>query len=177
MSASSLTFQQLIVEKGESAIQDLPKAIRENEEAAAEAIENNVRKLIIDESPANPKYYEKMSELLDTLIRARKKQALDYKAYLAKIVDLAKKVSKPETESSYPIAVNTGARRALYDNLDRDEHLAVRVDEAIRNIKKAGWRGNRFKEREVRLAIKGVLGSNESLVNAIFKIAENQREY
>jgi type I restriction enzyme R subunit len=172
-----MSLIQLIVEKGEGAIQDLPQNIRENEEAAAETIENNVRKLIIDESPANPKYYEKMSELLDAPIRARKQQALDYKAYLARIVELSKKVSKPETETSYPAVINTGARRALYDNLNRNEQLAVKVDEAIRGIKKAGWRGNRFKEREVRLAIKRVLGTSDALVDAIFKIAENQREY
>ena len=50
----------------------------------AETIENNVRKLIIDEMAVNPKYYEKMSELLDALIRQRKQQALSYKAYLAR---------------------------------------------------------------------------------------------
>jgi type I restriction enzyme R subunit len=172
-----MTLIQLIVEKGEGAVQDLPKGIRDNEEVAAEAIENNVRRVIIDETPANPKYYEKMSELLDALIQARKKQALDYKAYLAKIVELTKKVSTPETQASYPATINSGARRALYDNLEKDEQLAVKVDEAIRSVKKAGWRGNRFKEREVRLAIKGVLGSNDGLVETIFKIVENQREY
>ena len=46
----------------------LPKGIRESQEAVAETIENNVRKLIIDESPINPKYYETMSSLLDALI-------------------------------------------------------------------------------------------------------------
>jgi type I restriction enzyme, R subunit len=173
----NMTLIQLIVEKGEDAVQDFPDGIRGSEEAAAETIENNVRKLIIDESPANPKYYEKMSELLDALIQARKKQAMDYKAYLAKIVDLTKKASKPETQTSYPAAINTGARRALYDNLDHNEQLAVKVDKAIRGIKKAGWRGNRFKEREVRLAIKSALGSNDALVDTVFKIAENQREY
>ncbi len=35
----------------------------------AETIENNVRRLIIDEMAVNPKYYEKMSELLDALDR------------------------------------------------------------------------------------------------------------
>ncbi len=172
-----MTLIQLIVEKGEAAVQDLPKAIRDNEDAAAETIENNVRKVIIDETPANPKYYEKMSELLDALIQARKKQALDYKAYLAKIVELTKQVSKPEKETSYPAAINSGARRALFDNLNNDEELAVRVDEAIRNVKKAGWRGNRFKEREVRIAIKSVLGDKNGILETIFKIAENQRDY
>ena len=49
----------------------LPEGIRKNKEAVAETIENNVRKLIIDEQPINPKYYEKMSELLDALIEQR----------------------------------------------------------------------------------------------------------
>ncbi len=73
---------------------------RENHEATAETIENNVRKLIIEEMAVNPKYYEKMSELLDALIQTRKKEAMDYKAYLAKIVELTRKASKPETQSS-----------------------------------------------------------------------------
>jgi type I restriction enzyme, R subunit len=40
----------------------------------AETIENNVRvELIIDEMAVNPKYYEKMSELLDEADRSTKK--------------------------------------------------------------------------------------------------------
>lgn len=66
----------------------LPEGIRKNEEAVAEAIENNVRKLIIDEQPINPKYYERMSELLDALITQRKQGAMQYAEYLKKIVEL-----------------------------------------------------------------------------------------
>jgi type I restriction enzyme, R subunit len=62
------------------AVDALPKGIRKNQEAVAETIENNVRKLIIDEMAVNPKYYEKMSELLDALIEQRKQEALDYAA-------------------------------------------------------------------------------------------------
>jgi type I restriction enzyme R subunit len=83
----------------------------------AEAIENNVRKLIIDEQPINPKYYEKMSQLLDALIKQRRTEALGYQEYLRKIVELTKKVSNPEVGSAYPKTVNTPAKRALYDNL------------------------------------------------------------
>ncbi len=171
-----MTLVQMIVERGEAAVEALPGGLRGNREATAEAIENNVRKVIIDEMAVNPKYYEKMSGLLDALIQARKKEAMEYKAYLARIVELAKKVSTPESESSYPPTINTGARRALYDNLDQEEDLAVRVDTAIRNVKKAGWRGNRFKEREVRIAIKSVL-ADDSRVDTIFEIVKNQREY
>jgi len=34
--------------------------------------------VIIDEQPLNPKYYDKMSELLDPLMQQRKEEALDY---------------------------------------------------------------------------------------------------
>jgi len=172
-----MTLVELIVERGEDAIESLPSGIRENVEAMAETIENNVRRLIIDEMAVNPKYYEKMSELLDALILQRKKEALDYKAYLARIVELTKKVSRPETQSSYPASINSPARRALFDNLDQNEELAIRVDTAIRNVKKDDWRGMRAKRIEVRNAIKSVLGDNDDLVDAIYKIAENQRDY
>jgi type I restriction enzyme R subunit len=154
----------------------LPQGIREDPEAMTETIENNVRKLIIDEMAVNPRYYEKMSELLDALIQTRKKQAMDYKSYLAKIVELTKKLTKPETQSSYPASINRPALRSLYDNLGNNEELATKVDAAILNVKKAGWRGNRFKEREVRIAIKEVLG-DDSLVNSIFELVKNQRDY
>lgn len=196
-SFDDMTLVELIVERGEKAIESLPKGIRNNPEAMAETIENNVRKLIIDEMAVNPKYYEKMSELLGALIQERKKEAMSYKAYLAKIVELTKKVKKPETQTTYPASINSAARRALYDNL-KDESLeidlppeaygdvlpedvtailAVAVDDAIRNVKKAGWRGNRFKEREVRFAIKSVLGDANELVDNMFEIVKNQREY
>ena len=70
----------------------LPKGIQKNQVAVAETIENNVRKLIIDESPINPKYYESMSELLDALIAERKQAALNYAVYLAKVVELTKRI-------------------------------------------------------------------------------------
>ena len=56
-----LTLVQMIVERGNAAVESLPEGIRNNREAVAETIENNVRRLIIDESAVNPKYYEKMS--------------------------------------------------------------------------------------------------------------------
>ena len=123
-----MSLIQLIVERGADAVEALPEGIRKNKEAVAETIENNVRKLIIDEQPINPKYYEKMSELLDALIEQRKQEALDYQEYLAKIVELTKKVKNPRRRVAYPKALNTPAKRALYDNLGKDEALALAVD-------------------------------------------------
>ncbi|MCH6545851.1 MAG: CBS domain-containing protein [Deltaproteobacteria bacterium] len=172
-----MSLVELIVERGEDAVDQLPKGLRENPEAMAETIENNIRKVIIDEMAVNPKYYEKMSELLDALIQARKKEAMDYKVYLAKIVELTRKAKGLETDSSYPAIIDSSARRALYDNLDQKEELAVGIDKAIRNVKKAGWRGNRFKEREVKIAIKSVLGTQDPRIDSVFEMVKNQREY
>ena len=192
-----LTLVQLIVERNGAAVDALPEGIRKNPKAIAETIENNVRRLIIDETAVNPKYYEKMSKLLDTLILQRKQEAMDYKAYLARLVELTKKVSSPETQSSYPGRINSAALRALFDNLDEvtvsatqklssgygsddvmnaREARALAVDAAIRLVKKADWRGNRFKEREVHNAIKSEL-DDEGLVKTIFEIVKAQGDY
>jgi type I restriction enzyme R subunit len=192
-----MTLIQIIVERGEEAVESLPEGIRKNQEAMAETIENNVRRLIIDEMAVNPKYYEKMSELLDALIRERKQQTMNYKAYLKRIIELTNKVRKPETGSIYPPDINSPARRALYDNLGSEpaemvrEHpepygqggsvdirakAAIALDDAIRRVKKDDWRGSKPKQREVRIAIRSVL-SDDSLVDKIFEIVKNQREY
>ena len=115
--------------------------------------------------------------MLDALIRQRKEEALDYKAYLDELAELAGKVREPSDAGGYPASVDTQARRALYDNLDRDETAAIRVDTAVRHTRKDDWRGNRFKEREVLGAVREELGRYEARAEEIFEIVKNQREY
>ena len=167
---------QLIVERGADAVNALPAGIAASKKAVAETIENNLRRVITDEQPVNPKYYEKMSELLDTLILERKDKALEYEQYLAKIVELTKKVKNPGGGTAYPQSLDTPAKRALYDNLGGDENIAIDLDEVIRSTKKDDWRGNRMKEKEVRIAIRKRLGDDE-LVDEIFKLVKKQDEY
>jgi type I restriction enzyme R subunit len=170
-----MSLIQLIVERGADAVDALPKDIRESKEAVAETIENNVRKLIIDETPVNPKYYETMSELLDALIKQRKEQAIEYEKYLAEIVALTKKI-KGQGPNPYPPSIDTDAKRALFDNLDMNEGLAIAIDDEIRKVKKDNWRGNRFKEREVRNAIRCHL-PDEGTGDQIFNLVLHQRGY
>jgi type I restriction enzyme, R subunit len=174
---NDLTLVQLIVDRGEDAVKELPEGLRTNQEAMAETIENNVRRLIIDESPVNPTYYENMSELLDALIQERKIAATNYKAYLEKLVELAKKVAQPAAHTSYPAGITSAPQRALYDNLGQDAELALRLDTAIRATKRDDWRGNRFKEKEVRNAIADALDGASASVDEVFEIAKAQREY
>lgn len=172
-----MSLIQLIVERGADAVGTLPKGIRENKEAVAETIENNVRKLIIDEQPINPMYYEKMSELLDALIEKRKQNALDYEQYLAEIVALARQVKNPATGASYPAVLDNAAKRALYDNLGKDEALALAVDHAVRLKAQDDWRSNGNKIKTVKFAIKAVLQDDEQLTNDILELVKNQNDY
>jgi len=167
------------VDKGLDALDELPEAIKESEEAVAETIENNIRKLITDEQPVNPKYYEKMSELLDELIRQRRQQAIDYQKYLKELLELAKKVKDPREGEEYPEGLDTLAKRALYDNLGKDEALAIRIHEAVISVKKADWRGNEIKEREIKRAIYQAIGQGADIkeVERIFEIIKSQEEY
>ncbi|GAC1394191.1 MAG: hypothetical protein NVSMB38_25640 [Ktedonobacteraceae bacterium] len=167
---------QLIVERGMDALKDLPQGIASNQEAMAETIENNLRKVIIDEQPTNPMYYEKMSELLDTLIQERQSQAQEYEQYLASIVDLARQVDNPTYGTSYPNTLNTSGKRVLYDNLGNDEQRAIDVHTAVVSTKKDGWRKSKIKEREVGYAILGVL-QDEEQTNQILEIVKRQDEY
>ncbi|MBL4575564.1 MAG: hypothetical protein JKY51_05630, partial [Opitutaceae bacterium] len=176
MDFEALGLIELIVRKGEGALTGLPADIRNNEESMAETIENNMRKTIIDENPVNPKYYDQMSELLDAVIEERRKQAITYQEYLEKIKALAKKVVKPDAHD-YPASIDSQAKQALYDNLGRNEELAMKVDEAIRYTKKADWVGDRFKERQIKYAIEERVGEYEVDVDQILELAKHQEEY
>lgn len=171
-----MSLLQLIVERGiDEAVKALPRSIGKHKEAIAETIENNIRKLITDEQAVNPKFYERMSILLDELIDARRKKAINYQEYLKRIVELTKLVRGDEKESSYPKTIDTKAKKAIYDNLGQNEDLTNSIDAVIRNTKKDGWRGNRIKEREVKNALREFV--QESDLERVFELIKNQDEY
>ena len=149
---------KLIVERGPDAAATRIKGVMKSDEAVAETIENNVRKLIINESPVDPAYYDSMSKLLDALIEQRRKGVVSYTAYLEKIARLTKDATMPGAgPGGYPDTVKMAAQRALYNNLGQDVALALAVDTAIHGSRMDGWRGNAMKTKRVRLAIAAVL--------------------
>lgn len=155
----------------------LPPGLKSQPEAMTEAIENNVRRLIVDEYPVNPKYYERMSQLLDELIARRKAQAVEYRAYLERLQQLAHRVRHPEVSGGYPPELRTAGQRALYDNTGRDTALALKLDRAIRQARKEGWRGSLFKERELLRAIAGVLSASRAASADGGRVAEPAPAY
>ena len=145
----------------------------------AEAIENNVRRTIVDENPVNPKYYEKMSVLLDELIALRRQQAISYQDYLEQVRELAIKVKHPASAggSAYPASVDTMAKRSLYDNLGQDEVLVAKIDAAVRHTKKADWYGDRLKEKEIAYAIAEETKGYDVTVSDVMELVKAQQEY
>lgn len=178
---NDFSLVELLVEKGKEAIKDFPENIRKNKDAMAEVIENNLRKVIIEESPTNPIYYEKMSVLLNELIESRKEETAEYQDYLNRIIALSVKVTKPNTSPDYPSSLNSAAKRALFDNLSKNEALAIELDQKILSTKKDGWRDNIQKSKAVRNAIATVLKErgiiDDSEVHRIFDLVKNQRDY
>lgn len=176
------TLLQLIVENGiEEATEKLPSSIKGNKAAMSETIENNMRKTIIQQMPINPAYYEKMSVLLLELIRLRKEDAITYEELLKKYEELSKSIQPNTTKKSYPKDIDTKPKQALYDNLGENEELSILMDREIQYGKDDDWRSTHIKRRNVALIIKQVLENNEitdeELLNAIFEIVLNQKEY
>jgi type I restriction enzyme R subunit len=171
---------QLIVKLGASAIDKLPAGIKKDPEAVAETITNNMRKVIIDERPTNPIYYDHMSELLDALLKKRRQGALDYKDYLAKLLEQAAQLGKGEgTGTVYPDWANNGARRALVDFFMPELNLAIEIDSAVRHSKPDSWIGHAIKEKKVKQAIAKQLPADFDPIrlDELFELVKARNEY
>jgi type I restriction enzyme, R subunit len=171
-----LTLLEIIVNTGiADAINSLPQGIKGSKEAVAETIENNVRQKIIKEHLTDPAFFEEMSVLLNEIIKERKVNAISYEEYLKKIADLAKKVNEGKNDGT-PDALNTPAKRALYNNLSLNESLALSVHESICQYRPDNWKGNETKERVIKSKLYEVLG-DEKEVDRLFPIVKQQGEY
>jgi type I restriction enzyme R subunit len=166
----------LIVNSGISeAVNKLPDGIKSSREAVAETIENNVRQKIIKEQLIDPEYFKEMSALLHTIIEELRAKKISYEEYLKKMADLAKRVTHPQ-HNDLPQTIQTPAQRALYNNLGKDETLAVACDKAVKYSIMVDWKGNETKENMVKQALYQVLKDVDK-VERIFPVIKEQREY
>ncbi|MFY2763535.1 type I restriction endonuclease subunit R [Arenimonas sp. MALMAid1274] len=166
-----------------------------NKEAIAETIENNVRARILKEQISDPAYYDRMSTLLDEIIRLRKENALAYEEYLKRIASLARQVQAGQSDDAPP-ALDTPGRRALYNNMtlpkaepdgvhQAEEHLVyvdpklrltVLIDQAIKRDRPDGWRGVQAREQVIKRVLYDFL-KDETEVERFFLIIKQQAEY
>ncbi|GAA9444758.1 HsdR family type I site-specific deoxyribonuclease [Helicobacter pylori] len=159
-------------------INDFNKELSEvfkNESSTAESIANNTRKRIIEKEASDPKYYEKLSSLLNDLINQFREKKLTYLEYLQQIHNLAKQVIHKE-DKNYPKKINTNALKTLYDNLDQNEALALEIDACVRDNKKDGWVGHNQKEKNLKIALRKII-NDEGLLENTFNLAKHIDEY
>jgi type I restriction enzyme R subunit len=157
------------------AIKSLPEGIRSNKQAVAETIENNVRQKIIKEHLIDPAYFDQMSKLLYSIIQELRENKIEYQEYLKKMADLASRVSNTQRDD-LPKSIQTPALRALYNNLGKDESVALAVDEAVKRVKQVDFRGDERKENLIKYEIYKVL-NDEAETLRIFAVIKEQREY
>lgn len=191
----SIGLLDLIVKTGiADAIAERLGDMKGNKESIAETIENNVRSKILKEQLTDPAYFAKMSALLDEIIRLRKERAIEYEDYLARIADVAKKVSAGKADDT-PVQLKTAGQLALYNNLK--DHVAtnavqepetpygsktialdtaLKLDAIIKAKRPDGWRGVVAKEQMVKQAMFEVLKDTKE-VNRLFSIVFAQKEY
>ncbi len=173
---ADIPLLDLIVKSGiADAIGALPGGIRSSKVAIAETIENNVRQKIIKDHLLDPAFYDEMSKLLKTIIEERRAQAIEYEEYLRKIAELVKTVSAGKTVD-VPAQLKTAAQRALYNNLGKNEALALQLHETILHVKPDGWRGNEPRENMIKGALFAILKNKEE-VERVFEIVKQQAEY
>jgi len=171
-----LGLLDLIVKTGiADAIAKRLGGMKNHEGAVAETIENNVRSKIIKEQVTDPAYYETMSKLLDEIIQARKGKAIEYEEYLKRIAELVKKVEAGKAEDT-PEKLDTSGKRALYNNLGKNEDLALRIDASVLASRPDDWRGVQPREQVIKKAIFEVL-KDAAEVERIFLIIKSQAEY
>lgn len=169
------TLVDLLVKHGKNGIDELTESGTKDREAVAEKIENSIRSVINDERAGNPAYFDKMSDLLAELIRQRKQGAIEYEQYLKeKLVELSRKVSKKDLKT-YPRSIDTPAKQALYDNLDKDEELVQGLAKVVRESALDGFRDDKVKKRKLRNAVKGYLPQDDKL-DMVMDIIINQKD-
>jgi len=147
------------------------------QESAAESIENNIRKKVVERMVINPAYYARMSAILEQLMIDRKKGVIQYSELLDAYVELAKNATKPEENTHYPESIRGhGGLHALYDNCGEDEVYALKLHKAIMNAKQDGFRNNPAKENRIKRALYQIV-NDDNEVERIYRIVVEQEEY
>ena len=170
---------ELIVKSGiADAIDTLPKGIRESRESIAETIANNVRQKIIKDHLIDPTFFEEMSTLLQEVIIQRRENAISYEEYLQKIADIASRIMKG-SNPDVPSTLKTSGQKALYNNLNKNEDLALQIHKKVMSIKPDGWHGSTPDSPKSRIIKQGLFEilKDADETERIFNILYYQPEY
>jgi type I restriction enzyme R subunit len=166
---------ELLASEGIKAIENLPKGIQESSLAVAETITNNIRRTVVEKSPTNPKYFEKMSYLLNEVVKQLTQDSADYEALLMKLIALSEDVLNPK--HSYPIEISKlgTSAGAIYDQVNGDISVTELANRILMNAQD-GWRTNGMKSRILRNELLDCF-KDEELVDKIIEVAKHYENY
>lgn len=191
---NSLSLTDLIVKTGihDAIARKLNEKGKLSKNAIAEGIINNVRKTIIRDQLTDPRFYAKMSKLLDDLIKQSRVDAAAYEAFLKKAEELVKRMAMKATVAGVP-AVLHGKPGAivLFNNLatipvtsfqcpadvDGKAVLALEIDQTMREQAQSGWKGDEMKERIVQNFLHKLMQKDATAMQSMFEIIKNQADY
>lgn len=169
-----LTLLDFVEKEGETLTGD---GDENHKEGAAESIENNIRRKVVERSTVNPKYYASMSAILHKLILEREQGVINYAELLKRYIQLVKDIEKPEDTGKYPDSIcKSKALMAIYDNVGKDEALALKIHQAVLDNKMADFRSNPVVVKRIQKALFEILGNYDQVVQ-LYKIIEKQEEY
>lgn len=198
---STMSLTELIIETGihDAIARKLNARGKLSKNAIAEGIINNVRKTIIREQLTDPRFYAKMSRLLDDLIEQRRKATIDYEEFLRKAEELVKQLGQQKPVDGIPASLH-GKPEAivLFSNLapilagdesmvaeesladiEARAALALKIDETIRMSAPAGWKDDIDgpRGRQVLNALFPLMNRDRKATQAVFDIIRHQAGY
>ncbi|OHX36083.1 restriction endonuclease subunit R [Methylomonas sp. LWB] len=196
-----MSLTELIIETGihDAIAKKLNQKGKLSKNAIAEGIINNVRKTIIRDQLTDPRFYARMSKLLDDLIKQSRADTAAYEAFLRKAEELVKRLAAKQPEAGIPAMLH-GKHEAIviYNNLadlmpeasptpqahepkadysDERAQLALKIDHAMREQAPAGWKGDQAKESVILNFLFLLLNKHKEATLALFEIIKNQPGY
>lgn len=193
-SVDNYSLVELIIETGihDAIARKLNEKGKLSKNAIAEGIINNVRKTIIRDQLTDPKFYKKMSKLLDDLIKQKREDTESYEEFLKNAEALVRQMAGKSATATYPSVLHGHPQAiVLFNNLasvptnnfqcpddkDKKADLALEIDRAIREKAPAGWKGDDIREKQVLNALFPLLARDRVATMAVFEIIKNQPGY
>lgn len=166
---------EILATEGQKVIMDLPEGIKENKQAVAETITNNIRRTIIEKSVTNPKYFEKLSKQLEEVLKEMEVESKDYEEFLKKLVTIGNEVVNPVHDYPPEIATLGSGAGAIYDQTDGRISITILANSILMDAQE-GWRTNSLKTRQLRNALLHAIHDID-LVEKIIEVAKFHENY
>ncbi|MFK7997346.1 MAG: hypothetical protein AB8B87_24685 [Granulosicoccus sp.] len=187
----SVSLVELIIRTGihDAIAKKLNQQGKLSNNSVAEGIINNVRKTIIRDQLTDPRFYAKMSELLDDLIRQQRDDTDAYEQFLIDAEALVRQMNSKDSQNTLPVELKDNPEAAaVYNNLpslgptdneddagetapeypDSKLALAMAIDKAMREQAPADWKGDSAREGVVKNVLFPMMGRDREATEAIF---------